>query len=117
MHLQKNIDAYNAIEQSGYTVKSKMKNLISQHRSNRTNQSYQFKNSFQMNDFSRDIKNIVYKDIIVKKKLGVKHEGLNAIEKINNIMGDQNPSIITGSKISQKKSMIRASMRKSEKQN
>ena len=70
-----------------------------------------------MNDFSRDIKNIVYKDIIVKKKLGVKHEGLNAIEKINNIMGDQNPSIITGSKISQKKSMIRASMRKSEKQN
>lgn len=89
------------------TVKSKVKNLISVHRSNRTNQSIQYdgvRNSMTQNDFSRDIKNIVYKDLIVNKKIG--DDGENMIENVNDII-NQNPSTI--SKKDKKKSFLRSS--------
>lgn len=89
------------------TVKSKVKNLISVHRSNRTNQSIQYdgvRNSMTQNDFSRDIKNIVYKDLIVNKKIG--DDGENMIENVNDII-NQNPSNI--SKKDKKKSFLRSS--------
>ena len=89
-----------------------MKNLISIHRSNRTNRSQQFefvKNSTAQNDFSRDIKNIVYRDLIVNKKIGVKEEGLNIIEKVGNIIEGQNQSVVTNSRISKKRSLLKNS--------
>ena len=89
------------------TVKSKVKNLISVHRSNRTTQSIQYdgvRNSMTQNDFSRDIKNIVYKDLIVNKKIG--DDGENMIENVNDII-NQNPSTI--SKKDKKKSFLRSS--------
>ena len=95
-----------------------MKNLISIHRSNRTNQSQQFqfvKTSNAQNDFSRDIKNIVYRDLIVNKKIGVKDEGLNIIEKVNNIIEGPNQSIVTNSRLSKKRSLLKNSSKKSIK--
>ena len=57
----------------------------------------------------------MYRDLIVNKKIGVKEEGLNIIEKVNNIMEGQNQSVITNSKISKKRSLIKNSEKKSRK--
>lgn len=85
--------------------------MISAHRSNRTNKSQNFealRNSVTQNDFSRDIKNIVYKDLIVKKKVGAQEEGLNIIEKVNKMINGQNPSMISASQMSKKKSLLKS---------
>ena len=82
-----------------------MRSIINNHRLNRSNQSEQIKNSvrnnsFTQNDFSRDIRQAVQKDLIVTKKIGTENDS-NLMEKVNEIIkGDESKK---SSKISLKK--------------
>ena len=51
----------------------------------------------------------------MNKKIGVKDEGLNIIEKVNNIIEGPNQSIVTNSRLSKKRSLLKNSSKKSIK--